>query len=240
MGYSRSREYRVSTSSPRCTSRRLSSAPVAVTLFCLFALVRLDAQESVLRYTETHGQRISSVEYRVTRDAGDLAVTSTGGDTADSVRWRSGTGTYDWQTTDPAAGTVLHGRRDGNVIHVTGTLKNKPVEKDVRVDAAPWYQVFGPLLEELLPPGTASREFWVLDPGDLAAHKMQVKRAGAERITIKGTAIDAARIHFSPAGALAPFWGADFWYRSSDGMYVSSRLPENGGVTVTAIEDPNQ
>ena len=253
MGYSRSREYRVSTSLPRCTSRALSAAPVAATLlFFLFALAGLDAQESVRRYTETHGKKTSSVEYRVTRDGGDLAVSSSGGDTTDTILWRSGTangagagadigtGTYDWQTSDPAAGTVLHGRRDGDVIHVTGTLKKKPVDKDVRVDGAPWYQVFGPLIEELLPPGVAVREFWVLDPGDLAAHKMQVKRAGAERITIKGTTLDTAKIHFSPAGALAPFWGADFWYRGSDGVYVSSRLPENGGVTVTMIEDPNQ
>jgi hypothetical protein len=231
----------VSTSSPRCTSRTLSAAPVvSALLFFSLTLARLDAQESVLRYTETHGQKISSVEYRVTRDEGDLTVTSTGGDTTDSIRWRSGAGTYDWQTTDPVEGSILHGQRDGNVIHVTGTLKKKPVDKDVRVDGAPWYQVFGPLIEELLPPGIAAREFWVLDPGDLGAHKMQVRRAGPERITIKGTVIDAAKIHFSPAGALAPFWGADFWYRSSDGMYVSSRLPEKGGVTVTAIEDPNQ
>jgi hypothetical protein len=69
---------------------------------------------------------------------------------------------------------------------------------------------------------------------------MQVKRAGTERITIRGSAVETFKIHFSPAGALSPFWGADFWYRQSDGTYVSSRLPENGGITVTTIEDPNQ
>ncbi len=76
----------------------------------------------------------------------------------------------------------------------------------------------------------------MLDPADLAAHKMQVRRAGMERITVGGQAVDAEKIHFSPAGALAPFWGADFWYRRSDHLYISSRLPEHGGVTVTTIE----
>jgi hypothetical protein len=225
--------------SPRSISRTLSAL-----LFLSFASAGLHAQDSIRRYTETHGQKVTAVEYQVTRDEGDLAVSSTGGDSTNSIRWRTGTGagtgTYDWQTTNAAAGIDLHARRNGDVIHVTGVSKKKPVDRDVRVDGAPWYQVFGPILEELLPPGISQREFWVLDPSDLAAHKMQVKRAGTERITIKGVAMDAAKIHFSPAGALAPFWGADFWYRGTDGVYVSSRLPENGGVTVTAIEDPNQ
>lgn len=180
------------------------------------------------------------MEYRVTRAADEATAGTTGGETTSTVRWHRGTGTYDWEMADPAAGSSLHGQRTGNVIHVTGTLKGKAVERDVRVDGAPWYQVFGPLLDELLPQGAAQQEFWVVDPGDLAPHKMQVKRAGAERVTIRGIAVDTAKVHFSPAGALAPFWGADFWYRQSDGMYVSSRLPESGGVTVTMIEDPTQ
>ena len=225
---------------PRCISRRTPGAALPVLVFLSVSLVCLDAQETTRRYTETHGRKVATVEYRVTQDAAELTVSSTGGDTTDSVRWRRGTGTYDWQMTDPAAGSILHGERNGDVIHVTGTLKNRKVDRDVRVDGAPWYQVFGPLLEELLPTGVSQREFWVVDPGDLAPHKMQVKRAGTERITIKGLAIDAAKVHFSPAGALAPFWGADFWYRYSDGVYVSSRLPENGGITVTMIEDLDQ
>ena len=94
---------------------------------------------------------------------------------------------------DPAVGSDLHGRQAGDVIHVTGTLKGKAVERDVRVDSAPWYQVFGPLLDELLPEGAAQQEFWVVDPGDLAPHKMQVKRAGPERVTIKGIAVDTSQ-----------------------------------------------
>lgn len=208
--------------------------------FLALSVVGLDAQETARRYTETRGQKVTTVEYRVTWAAEEATASSTGGSTASSIRWRRGTGTYDWQMADPAAGSVLHGERSGDVIHVTGTLKNRKVDRDVRVDGAPWYQVFGPLMDELLASGLDQKEFWVVDPGDCAPHKMQVKRAGRERVTIRGSTIDAVRIHFSPAGALAPFWGADFWYRQSDGMYVSSRLPENGGMTVTTIEDPSQ
>jgi hypothetical protein len=241
MGYSKNREYRGSTSLPRCIFE-LTSGKSAVFVLVLLCVARagLGAQESTRRYTETHGQKVITIEYRVTRAAEEVTASSTGGDTTELVSWHEGAGTIDWQMTDPAAGSVFHGRRNGDVIHVTGTLKNRKVDRDVRVDKAPWYQVFGPLLDELLPAGVDQKEFWVVDPGDLAPHKMQVKRAGAERIMIKGTAIDAVRVHFSPAGALAPFWGADFWYRQSDEMYVSSRLPENGGVTLTTIEDPDK
>ena len=210
-----------------------------IVLSCLVSAAGLGAQESVIRYSEVHGKQAATVEYRVSRTAGEISLSSTGGSSESAIRWQPSVGTYDWQMSDKA-GSALHAIRTGNVIHVTGTLKNKNVERDVKVDPAPWYQIFGPLLQDLLPEASPQAEFWVVNPDDLSAHKMQVKRAGSERITISGTAVDTFKIHFSPAGALAPFWGADFWYRASDGAYVSSRLPENGGTTVTTIEDANQ
>ncbi|MGO9308702.1 MAG: hypothetical protein ACLQDL_06745 [Spirochaetia bacterium] len=218
----------------------VTAARATMCLCVLFSASALRAQEVSRRYTEIHGKDVETVEYRISLDAGDATVSSTESDEVDSITWRSGVGTSDWQTTDPKAGSALHGERTGNLIHVTGTLKGKTVERDVKIDPAPWYQIFGPLLQELLPDGTAQKEFWVVNPDDLSAHKMQARRAGTERITINGVTLDVFRIHFSPAGALSPFWGADYWFRQSDGAYVSSRLPENGGVMVATIEDPNQ
>jgi hypothetical protein len=217
----------------------MPAAKLFLILSCLVSAAGLSAQDSALRYSEVHGKQAATVEYHVSRAAAEVSLSSTGGSTESTIRWQPTVGTYDWQMTDKA-GSALHGVRTGNVIHVTGTLKNKKVERDVKVDPAPWYQVFGPLLQDLLPEGSPQTDFWVVNPDDLSAHKMQVKRAGSERITIRGAAVDTFKIHFSPAGALAPFWGADFWYRASDGAYVSSRLPENGGTTLTTIEDANQ
>jgi hypothetical protein len=219
------------------SSRRCTSSLALAGFLLLLAPAACGAQAAVTRYTETHGSLVSTVEYSLTREAQAFTLSSTGGSTRDSIRWLVGSGTVDWQMTDPAAGSDLQAQRAGDVIHVTGMLKNKPVQKDVKVDPAPWYQVFGPLLDQLLPAGMDRKEFWVVDPSDLAPHKMQARRAGSERITVKGAALEALKVHFSPAGALAPFWGADFWYRLTDGLYVSSRLPERGAVTVTTIED---
>jgi hypothetical protein len=191
-------------------------------------------------YTEVHGNAVSSLEYRLQRSGTTIQLDSIEGGSSDTIQWNLGFGTWEWLTKDPSEGRQLHAQRTGNRIHVTGTLKGRPVDREIRIDPAPWYQIFGPLLDELLPPEASGKEFWVLDPDDLAPHKMQVKRTGSERITVRGKSLDALKIHFSPAGALAPFWGADFWYRESDGLYLTSRLPEHGGLTVTTIEDPHQ
>ena len=197
--------------------------------------LHLTAQEGILRYVETHGQRSRILEYGVTRSAGGIDVTSVGGGLANRLRWVPVTGTVAWQQTDAEAGTDIRAERTQNTIRVTGRLKGKEVTREIHVDAAPWYQVFGPIIGELLPAGSDWREFWVVNPNDLSAHKMLARRAGSERIEINGALIDTFKIHFSPAGALAPFWGADFWYRPSDAAYLFSRLPESDALTITTI-----
>jgi len=194
-------------------------------------------QPAARKYTEARGAALTTVEYRISRDGQSILLSSIGADSTDEIRWTPGSGTTDWRFSDSKTGDDLRAQRSGNVIHVTGTLKNRAVDRQVKVDGAPWYQVFGPLMDELLPADTSQKEFWVLDPADLAAHKMQVRRAGTERVTVRGTTVEAAKIHFSPAGALAAFWGADFWYRQSDGLWVTSRLPEHGSTTVSTVEE---
>jgi hypothetical protein len=225
----------VSRSLRRCISSLLVTACAAGALH---------AQSSTLRYTEVRGARRTPVEYRLLRGADAVTLTATAPDSVETILWQVGTesafgraGTVDWRRVASSEGSELHAVRTADVIHISGTLKGRAVSRDVKVDAAPWYQLFGPLMDQLLPAGASAREFWVLDPADLSAHKMQVKRAGLERITVHGVAMEAVKIHFSPAGALAPFWGADFWYRPGDLSYLSSRLPENGGVTVATVED---
>ncbi len=223
----------MSRSSPKSISR------AAAALFLLIpGILFAQASDAVTRaYTEARGSVLTTVRYSVSRDGQSFVVDSVGPGSTEQVRWTPGVGTTQWKVTEPASGNDFLAERTGNVIRVSGTQKGKAVSRQVKVDGAPWYQVFGPLMKELLPAGSAQREFWVVDPSDFAPHKMQVRRAGTERLTIRGTAVDTAKIHFSPAGALSAFWGADFWYRQSDGLWVTSRLPEGGAVTVSTVEE---
>jgi hypothetical protein len=200
----------------------------------------LHSQQVTIKYLETHGAKSAVMEYGVAQTAQGTRVTSIGGGSAEEMLWVPGTGGVAWRQTDGAVGTDLRGERTGDLIRFSGTVKGKRVSREVKVDAEPWYQIFGPIITELLPEEKQQRDFWVVNPDDLAPHKMTARRAGAERITLAGVLTPAVKIHFSPAGALAPFWGADFWYRPQDSTWLYSRLPENGGLTVTTIADPGK
>jgi hypothetical protein len=195
------------------------------------------AQDSQRRYVETHGSRRQVVQYAVVRSATGFEVSSISPSSTERGTWVRGAGLVSWEQADAGAGNNLRASRTGDTIHVSGTLRGSPVSRDIRVDPAPWYQIFGPALSDLLPPDAQGQEFWVVNPDDLSAHKMQARRAGQEDLKLGTAFVRAVKIHFSPAGALSPFWGADFWYRVSDDAWVYSRLPENGGLTVSTLED---
>ena len=212
--------------------------------FSLFIMVLpgalLLADPEVVRYLETHGAKSGVTEYGVVQSPQGIRITSVGDISSEEMLWVPGSGAVAWRLTEAARSTDLQGERGGNTIHFSGTLRGKSVSRDVKIDGELWYQIFGPIIGELLPDSQSHRDFWVVNPDDLAPHKMMVRRAGNERIAIAGVPTDTFRMHFSPAGALALFWGADFWYRSADSTWVYSRLPENGGLTVTTIADPEK
>ena len=197
--------------------------------------VPLSAEEGVLHYVQTHGAASSTMEVEVSHGPDGITVKSVAGGRSEESIWVPGRGTVSWQLTDPALALDLRAERTADVIRVAGRLKGREVTRELRVDAAPWYQIFGPGIADLLSPDGGRMEFWVLNPDDLATHKMLARKAGTERREIAGVLVDTFKIHFSPAGALAPFWGADFWYRPSDNAWLFSRLPENGGLTTTTI-----
>jgi len=215
---------------------KLRTVMLVGTLLVLLGAARALAEEAGRRYVETHGDRRQVVVYGIVPSAGGFVVSSISATSTEVGRWVSGTGLVTWQQKRPAEGTDLSGARSGSVIRFTGTWRGKPVTRDVGIDGAPWYQIFGPGMADLLPAGADRQEFWVVNPDDLTPHKMLVRRWGRQSIDVNGQSVSAERIHFSPAGALAPFWGADFWYREADMAWVYSRLPEGGGVTVTTIE----
>ncbi len=146
-----------------------------------------------------------------------------------------GKGTLLWRKIGSHPGTNLRAQRTGDTIRITGTLKGVRVDKQLQIDSSPWYQILGPCISDLLPPTMESVEFWALDPDELAVHKMLALRLGTERREIHHVLIDTFKVHFAPMGLAGAFWGADFWFRISDSAYVLSKMPDNGGLTETAI-----
>jgi len=213
---------------------------ILIVYFLVWGLALYGADREARSYTETHGSSTSVVQYTVARSGQTIELASSGGAVSDSIRWTAGTGTVWWKEIDSASRIDIEAVRVGDVVTVTGTHKGAVIKRRINLDAAPWYQIFGPLIEELLPDLKGQKEFWVVNPDDLVPHKMLTRRIGEERIPLGGTSMDSVKVHFSPAGMLAPFWGADFWYRPADGLYLFSRLPENGGLTVSSLRDPQK
>jgi hypothetical protein len=226
----------------RIIERRHTAMRAALFSLCVLLLPSgvFAADPVPVKYLETHGAKSAVMEYGVAPSAQGIRITSAGGGSVEEMLWVPGTGAVAFRQIEESSGTDLRGERTGDTIRFRGTVKGKSVSREVKVDAEPWYQIFGPIITELLPPDRQQRDFWVVNPDDLAPHKMMVRRAGAERITLAGVLTEALKIHFSPAGGLAPFWGADFWYRPQDSTWLYSRLPENGGLTVTTIADPQR
>jgi hypothetical protein len=224
------------------TGRYYHAMKAALVSLCVLVLpvALLPAQQVVRKYLETHGAKSAVMEYGVATTGRGILITSVGGGTSEEMLWVPGTGGVAWRQIEEGAGTDLRAERTGDAIRFSGMAKGKKVSREVKIDGEPWYQIFGPIIGELLPPDRQQRDFWVMNPDDLAPHKMMVRRAGMDRITLAGVPTPALKIHFSPAGALAPFWGADFWYRPGDSTWLYSRLPEGGGLTVTTIADPGK
>jgi hypothetical protein len=212
----------------------------AVIACCLLVLAAMQglADEGTRRYEVIHGQRSGTIEYTTQRSDTGFRVSTIDTDSSETLLWTAAAGTTSWKLLDTRKQIDLEAVRSGDMIRVKGSLGGRTVAREIKVDPAPWYQVFGPVIDQLLPGLQGQREFWVVNPDDMSAHKMMARRAGTERISVRGTAVETIKVHFSPSGALAPFWGADYWFSAADTVYVYSRLPEDGGLTVTTIGEP--
>ena len=141
--------------------RRISILALATAALCA---VPLCAEEGVLRYVQAHGAASSAMQIEVSRSPDGMMVKSEAGGRSEESLWVPGRGTISWQLTDPAAASDIHAERTGDMIRVTGRLKGREVTRELRVDAAPWYQIFGPGIADLLSPDAARMEFWVVNP----------------------------------------------------------------------------
>ena len=193
--------------------------------FCLLLVAALpcladEERDTIRRCTARVGEWSTTVRRRPIR--GIASARSVPAST-EIVQWSPSAGVVAWHLQDTSKKIDLEATRSGDTIRVKGTLGGKDVAREISVDQAPWYQIFGPVIDQLLPGVQGQREFWVVNPDDFAAHKMLARRAGTERIDLRGTAVDAVKIHFSPANALAPFWGADYWFRAGQTRCMSIR-----------------
>ena len=148
-------------------------------------------------------------------------------------------GTERWELRDEKLGHDFVAQRTDDVIRIRGTFQHEPVQKEVDIGNAIWYNKLDHGLSDFAISNRATHSFEalrLLDDLDLIG--MDAERIGPERITLGGQSYEAIKVkltlnHF----LLSKLWSAYCWFRASDGLFLRYQ-GANGkpGTPETVIE----
>ena len=127
--------------------------------------------------------------------------------------------------------------KDGRNVILKGISGEKIINTIIKLDESPWKQSMSYSLSEFALGKKEKIEYWIIRLDKFKGEKMQAEKAGAEGITIKGTQYNTVKVKISAAGLRSKFWSGNYWFRSSDGLFLKyegwNGLP---GSTKTIIE----
>lgn len=84
----------------------------------------------------------------------------------------------------------------------------------------PWYQTLSFSLRSFLSSAETESEFWMLQPESMDLMRMTAEKKGTETIGGQGAPTACHRVKVRPSGPLAFLWGADYWFRVEDLVFV--------------------
>ncbi|MFP4643924.1 MAG: hypothetical protein ACLFM0_06185 [Spirochaetales bacterium] len=134
--------------------------------------------------------------------------------------------------------TDLVAEREGRRIDIRGTLKGRTIRRTERLDDDdPWVQSIEKSLEPFVLSDDETTEFWTLQPDDLTLRKLRARKRGREKVEVDGEKIEVWNVRISLPGVGSVFWGANYWYRTSDGQFVKYEGVRGGpGTPTTTVE----
>lgn len=189
-------------------------------------LVLLAASGSTSTYREDAGGRsIHTFTVTDTPTGHAIHVTREGGGYSaveDFVLDRSWH-TVAWTHVDVKRGTRVTARRNGATIVLEGKHEGDAVFEEYDAGTQPWHQIMPIDLEPFVRSGKESFRYWAIGitgPGALKMATFEATREGTSRVTVGGKPVDAVHVRISLTGLLRPFWGADYWFRASDGKWL--------------------
>ncbi len=187
-------------------------------------------------YTRTTGSQSELFSWRLERGE-QLRLVSELAKERDVTRFDENLATSTWSVKDPTSNTDLRAQRKGEQLLLNGLFKGKKISRTESLGAAPWYQALSVSLRQFIHPGQTQIEFWTIRPDTLDLHKMQVKVAANEQITLQGQTVDTLKLKISLTGLSAHFWSCYYWLRKSDGLFVRYEGPSGPpGWPATVIE----
>lgn len=159
----------------------------------------------------------------------------------DQVLLNAQLATLSWQFDNPQTKSHFQVQRLKNLLRISGQLNGKPIERMEKIDSAPWYQTLSLSLRDFLNEKDDSRVFWILRPGSLKTYRLRAKNEGVEEIALDGQTVNAIRVEIRMTGLKAMLWKADYWFRTSDLLFLRylgpSGLPGSPKTVVELIEE---
>ncbi len=119
-----------------------------------------------------------------------------------------------------AKGNDVQFERRKNKVKIYGKHHGEEFEKTVKLDKAPWAQMFPIFLEDFVASGQQSTEFWVFHPDNLRKAKFRAEIKYDEIVQVDGVAIKSVLVKVSFSNLLSLFWSGKYWYRKSDSRFV--------------------
>lgn len=188
------------------------------------------------RYTEITGENSQEIQWRLEMD-GELTLTSTTANEVSVCRMDADLDTRSWQIARKDEDTSLTAERFDGEIHLSGHHAGTPIERRLKIDAAPWYQAGSISLRAFVQSAEAETHFWILRPGKFSAHKLIAVRQGKENLNINGVPISAHKIKVGLTGWKAPFWSAHYWFSAKNGVFLRYQGPSGPpGSPETVVE----
>lgn len=147
--------------------------------------------------------------------------------------------TQSWTLAIPSTQTTIEARREGNRIFLTGRRRGQPIQEELLVDDAPWYQSMSLSLRGFLASPRTSMEFWTLRPDELKLLKLRVEKKGLETVRIAGRPTEAQRLEIRLTGLGALLGHSLYWFRPGDDLFLKYHGPTGmpGLVTTTITLD---
>ncbi len=121
--------------------------------------------------------------------------------------------------------TEVAARREGERIVFTGTWEGQAVQREERIDERPWYQPLSFSLSRMLAHNRSAVSFWTVRPDNLDVLAMEAEKKERQVITAEKEqdSWEADRVVIHLEGLLSTVWQAEYWFRSSDHLFVHYR-----------------
>ncbi len=194
-----------------------------------FAILSAGAIAESHRYVETSGKvsgdRIVTIERDVS--SGLVTIESAAARTGkrDVVVSDAKGSAVSWTSIGTNGETQVFSRKDDGIeISANGTTK--PAKGTL--DRDPWFASMDYGLARFVEDGGQTMTFWIVNPQNGKAYKMDARRMAAAPLSVGGKDERAVRVEVTAHGVPACFYSMSYWFRESDSLFLKFAGTQGG------------